>query len=160
MTDILYTHYGPNLASQEFNGYGQWTSADATSVGMDRTVSNGTGYSGQYPPEIASMYESPLTTPDNLLLWFHHVNWTHPVSTGVSVIQPFYNAHYAGALTVQSFVSSWESLVGKVDPERYAAVLYRQKYQAGHAAVWRHSVNEYYYNMTTIPDELGRVNHP
>lgn len=46
LTDILYTHYGPNPASHDNNGWGQWTRADHTSIGMDRTVSNGTGFSG------------------------------------------------------------------------------------------------------------------
>jgi alpha-glucuronidase len=159
LTDILYTHYGSNPASQEQNGYGQWTRADSTSVGMDRTVSNGTGNSGKYPPEIHAMYESPATTPDNLLLWFHHVPWTHRLKSGVSIIQHFYNAHYTGAASAQTFVPLWKTLIHKIDPERYAAILFRQEYQAGHAIVWRDSVNEYYYNMTSIPDALGRVNH-
>lgn len=47
LTDILYTHYGPNPASQELNGYGQWTRADSTSVGMDRTVSSSCKASGR-----------------------------------------------------------------------------------------------------------------
>ena len=159
LTDILYTHYGPNPASQELNGYGQWTRADFTSVGMDRTVWNGTGYSGQYPAQIYEMYENIDTTPDNLLLWFHHVDWSHILKSGVSVIQHFYDAHYAGAATAQTFVSQWKPLVNKVDSERYNDVLFRQEYQAGHSIVWRDSVAEYYYNMTYVPDAHGRVNH-
>ena len=57
LTDILYTHYGPNPASQDNNGWGQWTRADHKTVGMDRTCWNGTCFSGQYPPEIYEMYE-------------------------------------------------------------------------------------------------------
>lgn len=72
LTDILYTHFGPNPASQDNNGWGQWTRADQYSIGMDRTVKNGTGNAGQYAPAIAQMFESVETTPDNLLLWFHH----------------------------------------------------------------------------------------
>ncbi|KAG7104915.1 Alpha-glucuronidase A like protein [Verticillium longisporum] len=72
LTDILHGHYGPNPASQDNNPWGQWTRADANSIGMDRTVWNGTGNAGQYPKEIYEMYENIETTPDNLLLWFHH----------------------------------------------------------------------------------------
>lgn len=162
LTDILYTHYGPNPASQDNNGYGQWTRADRTSIGMDRTVSNGTGYSGQYPPEVASMYENLETTPDNLLLWFHHVpyNQTLPQS-GNTVIQDFYDQHYAGAATAQEFVTQWQSLEGLVDTQRFDDVLFRQIYQAGHSIVWRDAICEYYFNLSSISDTAGRVgNYP
>jgi alpha-glucuronidase len=161
LTDILYTHFGPNPASQDNNGWGQWTRADQFSIGMDRTVANGTGNSGQYPPLIADMYENIDTTPDNLLLWFHHVPYTQRLKTGKTVIQHFYDAHYEGAATAQRFVEQWESLEGKIDSERYENVLYEQKFQAGHSLVWRDAINMFYYNLSQIPDELNRVNnHP
>lgn len=33
LTDILFTHYGPNPASQDGNGWGQWTRADRNGIG-------------------------------------------------------------------------------------------------------------------------------
>lgn len=161
LTDILYTHFGPNPASQDNNGYGQWTRADKLTIGMDRTVSNGTGFAGQYPFEIAAMYEDIHTTPDNLLLWFHHVNYTQPLKSGETVIQHFYNAHYTGANTAQTFVSQWQSLKGKIDDQRFEEVLFRLKFQAGHSIVWRDAINDYYRDLSQIPDASGRVgNHP
>jgi alpha-glucuronidase len=161
LTDILYTHFGPNPQSQDNNGWGQWTRADHLTIGMDRTVSNGTGFSGQYPPEIAAMYEDPSTTPDNLLLWFHHVNYTHILHSGQTVIQHFYDAHYNGSAVAQTFVPLWESLKGKIDDQRYNDVLFRQEYQAGHSIVWRDAIANFYHNLSGIPDEQYRVgNHP
>ncbi|KKA18477.1 alpha-glucuronidase [Rasamsonia emersonii CBS 393.64] len=161
LTDILYTHFGPNPASQDNNGWGQWTRADHTSIGMDRTVWNGTGYTGQYPPEVAAMYENIDTTPDNLVLWFHHVNYTHRLHSGKTVIQHFYDAHYSGAETAQTFLTMWESLKGKIDDERYNDVHFRLTYQAGHSIVWRDAINNFYFNLSGIPDEAKRVgNHP
>ncbi|KAL1841234.1 hypothetical protein VTJ49DRAFT_7302 [Mycothermus thermophilus] len=163
LTDILLGHYGPNPGSQDGNPWGQWTRADSDSIGMDRTVWNGTGFAGQYPPEIAAQYEHIETTPDNLLLWFHHVPYTHVLKSGKTVIQHFYDAHYAGAAVAQTFPTLWQSLRGRrgIDKERYEHVLYRLNYQAGHALVWRDSVNNFYFNKSSIPDELGRVgNHP
>jgi len=97
---------------------------------MDRTVWNGTGYAGQYAPEVAAMYESLDTTPDDLLLWFHHVPWTQRLkSTGETVVQHFYDAHYAGAATANTLHTAWESLANKIDAERFAAVLFRLNYQ-------------------------------
>ncbi|CZR65625.1 probable alpha-glucuronidase A [Phialocephala subalpina] len=161
LTDILYTHFGPNPQNMDNNGYGQWTRADHLTIGMDRTVSNGTGFAGQYPPEIAAMYEDPSTTPDNLLLWFHHVNYTHLLHSGNTVIQHFYDAHYNGSGVAQTFVPLWESLKGKIDDQRFEDVLFRQEYQAGHAIVWRDAINDFYHNLSGIPDLGGRVgNHP
>lgn len=167
LTNILGNHYGPKPQSQDGNGYCQWTRADHISVGMDRTVwngtGNGTGYSGQYPRQVYEMYEDIKSTPDNYLLWFHHVNWTTPLHSGKTVIQHFYDAHYAGAATAQQLVSLWESLEGKsgIDDERFGDVLHRQVYQAGHSLVWRDSIVNFYYNMTSIADVNGRVmNHP
>ncbi|PNS18132.1 hypothetical protein CAC42_3577 [Sphaceloma murrayae] len=161
LTDIIFGHYGPNPASQDNNPWGQWTRADAKAIGMDRTVYNGTGYSGQYPAEIAALYEDPETTPEELLLWFHHTPWDKRLSTGETIIQRFYDAHYAGAQTAEGFLAQWESLRGLVDEQRWAEVDFRFRYQAGHAITWRDTVNDFYRNMTGIEDELGRVgNHP
>ncbi|KAF4120873.1 alpha-glucuronidase [Geosmithia morbida] len=161
LTDILGLHYGPNPASQDNNGWGQWTRADHKTIGMDRTMWNGTGYTGQYHDEVAQMYENIETTPDNLLLWFHHVPYTFKLHSGKTVIQHFYDSHYDGAETVSHFHKAWESLKGIIDEERYEKQLYRLKYQAGHSIVWRDAINEFYRNLSGIPDEAGRVrNHP
>ncbi|KAK4609428.1 putative alpha-glucuronidase A [Fulvia fulva] len=159
LTDILYTHFGPNPQSQDNNGWGQWTRADSDSIGMDRTVSNGTGFSGQYPPEVHAVYEDIDTTPDDLLLWFHHVGYDHKLKSGKTVIQHFYDAHYAGAETAQDFVSQWSSLKGSIDEERFEHVLFRQEFQAGHSIVWRDAIVNFYHNLSGIDDELGRVGH-
>lgn len=160
LTDIIYTHYGPRPQSQDGNSWGQWTRADRTSIGMDRTFSNGTGNTRQYPNEIFQKYETIATTPDDLLLWFHHVNYTTRLHSGKTVIQHFYDAHYDGAATAQTFVALLESLRGKIDPERFEDMMFTQTYQAGHSIVWRDAINNYYYELSGIPDEAGRVgNH-
>lgn len=161
LTDILLGHYGPNPGSQDGNPWGQWTRADGDSIGMDRTVWNGTGFAGQYPPEVAEKFEYPETTPDDLVLWFHHVPYTHRLHSGKTVIQHFYDAHYEGANTAQKFVKMWQSLKGRIDCQRYEEVLFRFVYQAGHSLVWRDAINNFYFNKSGIPDEAGRVgNHP
>ncbi|KAL8285122.1 hypothetical protein RB597_002283 [Gaeumannomyces tritici] len=157
LTDILNAHYGPNPASQDNNPWGQWTRADADSIGMDRTVWNGTRFSGQYPAEVAARYEKIETTPDNLLLWFHHVPYTQRLKGGKTVIQHFYDAHYDGAAVAQTFPTRWESLKGKMDDRQYDEQLSRLVYQAGHALVWRDSVCNFYFNKSSIPDDRGRV---
>ncbi|TRX90625.1 hypothetical protein FHL15_008400 [Xylaria flabelliformis] len=161
LTDITYNHYGPNPQSMDNNPWGQWTRADSDSIGMDRTVWNGTGFSGQYPSEVAAKFESIDTTPDDLLLWFHHVPYTHVLKNGKTVIQHFYDAHYDGADTAASFPKKWASLKGLIDQQRFEEMLFRLEYQAGHAIVWRDSIVQFYNNISGIPDAAGRVgNHP
>ncbi|KAJ4338861.1 hypothetical protein N0V95_007931 [Ascochyta clinopodiicola] len=161
LTDILYTHFGPNPASQDNNGWGQWLRAGNITIGMDRTIENGTGNAGNYPPEIAEIYNDIDKTPDNLLLWFHHVPYTQQLKSNKTVIQHFYDAHYEGAASAQTFARQWESLQGKIDDERFEHQLFRQTYQAGHSLVWRDSITQYFYNLSNIPDTTNRVgNHP
>ena len=159
LTDILHSHYGPGIESAERNGWGQWIRADHNGIGMDRTVATGTGYIGQYPPEVASMYESLATCPDELLLFMHHVPYTHTLHSGKTVIQHIYDAHYDGAASAAQFVSEWQGLKGLVDNERYEKILALQEYQAGHAIVWRDAVNQWFYKMSGIADSKGRVGH-
>ncbi|KAI0554751.1 glycoside hydrolase superfamily [Xylaria curta] len=161
LTDITYNHYGPNPQSMDNNPWGQWTRADSDSIGMDRTVWNGTGFAGQYPSEVAAKFESIETTPDDLLLWFHHVPYTHVLKNGKQVIQHFYDSHYDGAETAASFPKKWASLKGLIDQQRFEEMLFRLEYQAGHAIVWRDSIVQFYNNISGIPDAARRVgNHP
>jgi alpha-glucuronidase len=159
LTDITGSHYGPNIEASENNGWGQWHRADHDGVGMDRTVATGTGFVGQYWPEVAKMYESASTTPDNLLLFFHHVPYTYKLHDGKTVIQYLYDSHYAGAAEVAEFVRDWETLKGRIDPAIYNNMHARLEYQEGHAIVWRDAVVQYFLKLSGIPDERGRAGH-
>ncbi len=159
LTDITGSHYGPNIESSERNGWGQWHKADHDGVGFDRTVATGTGFAGQYQAEVAKAYENEATTPDDLLLFFHHVPYTYKLHDGKAVIQYLYDSHYEGAAQAEQFVSDWESLKGRIDPALYADMLPRLQYQAGHAAVWRDAVTQYFLKLSGIPDDRGRAGH-
>jgi alpha-glucuronidase len=157
LTDIIGAHYGPGIESSERNGWGQWHRADGRGVGMDRTTATGTGFIAQYPSAVAAMYESIDTTPDELLLFMHHVPYTHVLKSGKTVIQHIYDEHYQGADEAAAFVDRWRTLDGFVDRERYASVLAKLEYQAGHAIVWRDAVNSWFRWISGIPDARGRV---
>jgi alpha-glucuronidase len=156
LTNILGYHYGPGVASAERNGWGQWFRADSKGVGMDRTVATGTGFIGQYPPELAKIYENLVTCPDDLLLFMHHVPYTYLLHDEKTVIQDIYDAHYQGAATAQTYAPRWEALHGLVDEQRYEQVLKLFTYQAGHAIVWRDAVTKWFQNISGIPDSQGR----
>lgn len=161
LTDIVGNHYGVAVEASERNGWGQWHNADEKGVGMDRSIATGTGYIGQYPPAIAKMYESLQTCPDDLLLFMHHVPYTHKLHGGKTVIQYIYDSHYDGQEATEQWVAKWKALKGHVDEERYQTILTQLEYQAGQAQVWRDAVNMWFFKESGIPDATGRVgNYP
>jgi alpha-glucuronidase len=157
LTDIIGVHYGPGIESSERNGWGQWHRANGTGIGMDRTVATGTGFTAQYIPLVGAQYESLATTPDELLLFFHHVPYSHVLHSGKTVIQHIYDAHYQGAQDAADFVTRWRRLERLIDRERYASVLGKLDYQAGHAIVWRDAINNWFLWLTGIKDVSGRA---
>jgi alpha-glucuronidase len=159
LTDIVGSHFGPGVESSERNGWGQWHRADHDGIGMDRTAATGTGYVDQYRAPVAKVYESLNTTPDELLLFFHHVPYTYVLSSGKTVIQHIYDSHYAGAQLAAGFVNQWKTLKGQVDEERYEEVLKRLEFQAGHAIVWRDAVCNWFFQISGIADQFARVGH-
>jgi alpha-glucuronidase len=159
LTDITGSHFGPNIEASEGNGWGQWHRDDAKGIGMDRTVATGTGFAGQYPPAVAKMYESLATTPDDLLLFFHHVPYTYKLHSGKTVIQYFYDSHYDGAAEAARLGEEWATLKGKIDPQLFDDVQGRLEYQAAHAVVWRDAIVQYFLKQSGIPDARGRAGH-
>ncbi len=157
LTNIIGIHYGPGIESAERNGWGQWFRADSKGIGMDRTMATGTGYIGQYPPQLAKVYESLDNCPDSLLLFMHHVPYDYQLHNGKSVVQYVYDSHYEGAAFAASYVTRWKTLRERIDDQRYNETLALFEYEAGHAVVWRDAVTEWFQHISGIPDKLGRV---
>lgn len=159
LTDIVGNHYGVAVEASERNGWGQWHFADEHGVGMERSVAKGTGFIGQYPSAVAKLFETVAMCPDELLLFMHHVPYTHQLHSGKTVIQYLYDSHYEGAQTAEGYVRQWTALKGLVDDQRYAEVLAQLDYQAGQAVVWRDAVTSWFLRASKIPDAQGRVGH-
>ncbi len=159
LTDIVGNHYGVAVEASERNGWGQWHRADAQGVGMDRTAATGTGFIAQYSAPVAALYESVARCPDDLLLFMHHVPYTHRLHNGSTVIQYIYDVHYLGAAAVEEFSRAWRSLEGRLDAARFAAVGAQLDYQVGQAVVWRDAVSRWFLRASGIADARGRVGH-
>jgi len=125
--------------------------ADRSGVGFDRTMATGSGFTGQYNEPVRSMYESLETCPDELLLFFHHVPYTHRLKSGSTVIQHIYDTHNEGVEKVKSYYEKWKTLEGLLDQERYLHVLDRLHGQIGYAEAWRDSINNYFSKLSGIP---------
>lgn len=149
-------HYGPNVDGYEYSKWGTYHFADCKGIGVDRTVATGTGYSSQYRPEVAQMYDSLEACPDELLLFFHHVSYEHVLDSGKTVIQHIYDSHFDGAAQAEELITSWKETEKEIDTERYQAVLLRLKEQAEHAGFWRDMINTYFLRKSGIPDQGNR----
>ena len=157
LTNILSVHYGPGIESAERNGWGQWLRADRKGIGMDRTVATGTGYIGQYPPQLAAHYESLETCPDSLLLFMHHVPYDYVLHSGKTLVQHVYDAHYEGAAAAATYAQRWRTLHDLIDDQRYEETLALFEYEGAHAIVWRDAINAWFQNISGIRDKQGRV---
>lgn len=135
-------HFNPDPAARVSYHHG-----DANGVGYDRTVATGSGYAGQYDPPVARQFENVETTPDNLLLFFHHVPYSHRLHDGRTVLEAIVEDHDEGVKGVENLRARWRSLKGSVDKERYAAILTRFDEQVRHARVWRDAVNGYFKGL-------------
>ena len=96
------------------------------------------------------MYESPESCPEELLLWFHHVPYTHKLKSGKTVIQHIYDEHNNGVKNVERYIEAWKGLKGLIDDARYAHILSRFEAQRDHAIVWRDSINGYFRKRSGI----------
>ncbi|WP_433789166.1 alpha-glucuronidase [Actinoplanes sp. CA-252034] len=152
-------HYGPDVDGYEYTPWGTYHFADRDGVGVDRTVATGTGFAGQYPAPWSDRYESLSSCPDELLLFFHHVPYTHVLHSGTTVIQHIYDTHFAGAQRVAEMQSAWQSVADLVDPDVHARVTGRLAEQHRSAEEWRDQINTYFHRKSGIPDAKGRPIH-
>ncbi|UUZ86831.1 hypothetical protein LJK88_24550 [Paenibacillus sp. P26] len=152
-----HIHYGVDVDGYEYSQWGTYHFADRNGIGVDRTVATGTGYAGQYVRANAEMYESLDRCPDELLLFFHHVPYTHRLRSGKTVIQHIYDTHFEGVEQVERWIERWKSLEGRIDGARFRHIGHRLEKQLDNAKQWRDVINTYFYRKSGIPDEGKRA---
>lgn len=150
-------HYGPDVDGYEYTPWGTYHFADRDGLGVDRTVATGTGYAGLYPEPWASLYESTDTCPDELLLFFHHVSYTHRLHSGKTVIQHLYDSRADGYERVLTLRPRWQELDGKVPPALHERVTTLLCEQERSAEEWRDQLRTYFFRASGIPDATGRA---
>ncbi|WP_114498351.1 alpha-glucuronidase family glycosyl hydrolase [Fontibacillus phaseoli] len=153
---VPHYHYGPDVDGYEYSRWGTYHFADRDGIGVDRTAATGTGYVTQYYIPNRETYESLKKCPDELLLFFHHVPYSHRLHSGSTVIQHIYDTHFGGAEAAEGLSLIWSALAGKIDAERYEAVESRLAEQRDHAKHWRDVINTYFHRKSGVPDERGR----
>ncbi|WP_322905139.1 alpha-glucuronidase [Paenibacillus campi] len=150
-------HYGPNVDGYEYSPWGTYHYADHVGIGVDRTITTGTGYTAQYAAVNRERYDSLESCPDELLLFFHHVPYTHVLHSGKTVIQHIYDTHFTGAEQAFGLLQRWQMLKGQIAPGLHTQVAERLAEQAEHAKEWRDVINSYFYRKSGIADVHERV---
>lgn len=123
--------------------------ADADGIGYDRSET-GSGYVYQYYPEVANVFNAVETTPEELLLWFHHLPYEYTLSTGGTLIQQLYSSYENGVAGIENAISQWETLRGKIDANRYNVVSLGFRTQLRWAKIWRDECIKYFEQVSGI----------
>ncbi|MFE9062053.1 alpha-glucuronidase family glycosyl hydrolase [Streptomyces violaceusniger] len=131
----------------------QFHKSDRTGIGYDRTAATGNGYTELYAPATRDTYESLENCPEELLLFFHHVPYTHRLERGTTVIQHIYDTHFSGAARVADMRTDWEGLRRRVDHRRFGDVHRLFGEQITEAAKWRDTLVAYWFDLSRIRDE-------
>jgi len=149
-------HYGPSPEGYEFSKWGTYHRADNKAVGIDRTE-NGTGYTVQYHPVLNELYGNIDTCPEELLLFFHRLQYDHLLKCGRTLIQFIYDTHFEGYEDVEGFIETWKTLQPLLPDTAYVSTGERLLRQLENAREWRDVINTYFYRLSGIADIHGRL---
>jgi alpha-glucuronidase len=149
-------HYGPSPEGYEFSKWGTYHRANNKAIGINRTE-DGTGYTAQYHPYLNKLYSNVETCPEELLLFFHRLPFDHRLKCGRTLLQYIYDTHFEGVEAVEGFIKTWNSLKALLPDCAYKSVAERLNRQLENAREWRDVINTYFYRLTGVADEHGRV---
>ena len=124
--------------------------ADTLGIGFDRSPT-GSNAVAQYAAPVRDRYANLATTPDSVLLWFHHVPWTHRVRSGRNVWDELVFRYDAGVDTVRAMQRSWASVRPAVDAQRFAEVGGFLEIQEREARWWRDAALTYFQQFSRMP---------
>lgn len=157
-------HYGPGpwvseLARPEWNPV-YYHRADANGIGFDRTAT-GSDAVGQYAGPVAKAFAKPGTTPESMLLWFHHLPWDYRMKDGRTLWEDLV-AHYdRGVAYVAGMQRQWDGLRDKIDAERWQKTATYLAIQEREARWWRDASLAYWIsvNHRPLPDGVRPPEH-
>ncbi|QIG88330.1 alpha-glucuronidase [Chryseobacterium sp. POL2] len=158
-------HYGPEPWGDYPGARPDWTpvyyhKADANGLGFDRTMSGSNAVS-QYNSPLKEIYNNINTTPENLLLWFHHVPWDYQMKNNKSMWDNLAYKYDKGVKGVRTYQKIWDQVESYVDKERFFAVQSKLKIQAKDAFWWKDACLLYFqgFSKMPIPYDIERPIH-
>ncbi|HWA73549.1 MAG TPA: alpha-glucuronidase family glycosyl hydrolase [Polyangiaceae bacterium] len=150
-------HYGPapwvsNLSRAEWNPV-YYHKADAQGIGFDRTA-KGSNAVSQYAASVGQKFGSRDTVGDDFLLFFHHVGWQEKLASGRTLWAELVHRYSQGVDGVAQMRTTWETLKGRIDTQRFNEVTDALKIQHYEARWWRDACLAYFGQISkqAIPD--------
>lgn len=148
-------HYGPEPWCDIPGARPDWMpsyyhKADKNGIGFNRS-STGSNATAQYPEDLAKQYDSPDTCPEQYLLWFHHVPWTHRMKSGKTLWEELCRHYDHGVQQVREFQRTWDSVEKHIDTERFKEVRSRLKIQVRDAVWWKDACLLYFQQFSGMP---------
>jgi alpha-glucuronidase len=155
---MSFSHYGPAPwdASESEPDWRPvyYHRADHQGIGFDRT-SAGSNAVAQYAPPVAAQFNDLKQTPDQLLLYFHHVPWDYRMRSGQTLWYELV-AHYTqGVDDVTKMRETWSHLEGHIDDQRYQQVATFLAIQQKEAQWWRDACIAYFQSISGLPLPSG-----
>lgn len=155
-------HYGPQPWCDIEGARADWMpkyyhKADSLGVGFDRTR-NGSGNVDQYHEPLASLYNDLDTCPEDLILWFHHVPWTHSMSSGRTLWDEICHRYDRGIKKVREYQALWADMKPFVNDFRWEAVNAKLQIQESDARWWRDACVQYFgeFSGMPVPADVGQ----
>ena len=116
-------------------------------IGVDRT-SRGTGATTQYRKPYCDIYDNIDICPENLILWFHRLPWTHPMKSGRNLWQELQFKYQHGVDEVNNFISVWQKAKPYIDQQRWQEVNTRLQWQLMDAQEWHDTCINYFQQFS------------
>jgi alpha-glucuronidase len=151
-------HYGPgpwvnNLNRADWNPT-YYHRADINGIGFDRGP-KGSNAVAQYAPRVAAQFADIRKTPEQFLLWFHHVPWDYKTSSGRILWDELVYRYTRGVEVVSQMRRTWAGLEKYVDAERFAQVSAFLAIQEQEAQWWRDACIAYFQTFSKRPLPAG-----
>lgn len=157
-------HYGPapwtsELPRPDWNPV-YYHRADDQGIGFDRTET-GSNAIEQYNEPLHTQFSNVETTPEDYLLWFHHVDWDYEMDSGRTLWEELVHKYYEGVEQVRWMQKQWNSIEGLVDQQRFEHVKSLLEIQEKDAVRWRNSCVLYFqtFSEMPIPDQYEKPDH-
>lgn len=146
-------HHGPgpwvsDLKRPEWNPT-YYHRADADGIGFDRTP-RGSDAVGQYAPGLAARWSDPQRTPEELLLWFHHLPWSHRMHSGRTLWHELVARYDRGVAAVAALQQQWRRVRSWVDARRFDEVAQHLEQQHAEAQWWRDACVSYFQSVNGL----------
>ncbi|WP_029015200.1 alpha-glucuronidase family glycosyl hydrolase [Niveispirillum irakense] len=156
-------HYGPG-PWVEGGPRSDWTSvyyhrATKDGIGFDRTATGSDAIS-QYAKPLADRFNKVETTPEEFLLWFHHVRWDRKMPSGRTLWAELLHHYGRGIATVDGMITRWDGLKGRIDDARHAEVAAFLAIQRKEAQWWRDASVAYWQSINGLPLPKGEAPPP